>query len=375
VRIAIASTGRFHVLDLARELRARGHEVRFHAHLPPARAEAYGLPAGAVRDLSMAAAPWLAWRRYAPGMAPALQRRLYFRALNRGVIRKLDPCDVFVCMSGVYLEAAEYARNAFGAKIFLERGSTHVDAQHELIGSDLERLPLAAALSRERELAGYQLADRIMLASRHVVDSFLRDPAAHAKAVMNPYGVDLDRFPLRAYTPPLRRRLLFVGAWSRRKGVDFLIETVRRLPGAVLTHIGAIADMPFPGDDPQFVHVDPVDQARLPGFYHDADVIVMMSREEGLALVQLQALACGLPLVASTRTGAASLVEVDPTLADRVLIHDVGDLGKAVADIEALFGKLAQGALAPIRPEARARLSWGGYGARYERAILEALAK
>ena len=45
LRIAIATGGRFHVLDLARELDALGHEVQFYSYVPKARALQFGLPA------------------------------------------------------------------------------------------------------------------------------------------------------------------------------------------------------------------------------------------------------------------------------------------------------------------------------------------
>src|SRR5262245_44323934 len=44
LRVGIASSGRFHLLDLARELNALGVNVRFYSYVPRKRAEAFGLP-------------------------------------------------------------------------------------------------------------------------------------------------------------------------------------------------------------------------------------------------------------------------------------------------------------------------------------------
>ena len=55
MKIAIATIGRFHVLDLGRELAALGHEVAFYSILPRSRAIRFGLPASAHRGLL----PWL----------------------------------------------------------------------------------------------------------------------------------------------------------------------------------------------------------------------------------------------------------------------------------------------------------------------------
>src|SRR5947209_8302356 len=44
LRVGIASSGRFHLLDLARELDALGVDVRFYSYVPRKRAEKFGLP-------------------------------------------------------------------------------------------------------------------------------------------------------------------------------------------------------------------------------------------------------------------------------------------------------------------------------------------
>ena len=44
MKIAIATTGRFHVLDLARELSHLGHDVAFYSILPKRRLIQFGLP-------------------------------------------------------------------------------------------------------------------------------------------------------------------------------------------------------------------------------------------------------------------------------------------------------------------------------------------
>ena len=44
LRVAIATAGRFHVLDLARELNAIGYLVDFYSYLPKAQVLRFGLP-------------------------------------------------------------------------------------------------------------------------------------------------------------------------------------------------------------------------------------------------------------------------------------------------------------------------------------------
>ena len=65
--------------------------------------------------------------------------------------------------------------------------------------------------------------------------------------------------------------------------------------------------MPFPKNDSRFTHVDAVDQSKLVDYYAKAKVFVLPSRQEGLAMVQAQAIACNLPLVGSKDSGAEDL--------------------------------------------------------------------
>ena len=44
LRVGIATSGRFHLLDLARELDGLGVDVQFYSYVPQKRAEKFGLP-------------------------------------------------------------------------------------------------------------------------------------------------------------------------------------------------------------------------------------------------------------------------------------------------------------------------------------------
>src|SRR5260370_28382511 len=56
-----------------------------------------------------------------------------------------------------------------------------------------------------------------------------------------------------------------------------------------------------------FRYVGAVARSELHKHYSQASVLVLPSIQEGLALVQAQAMACGVPVIASDNTGAADL--------------------------------------------------------------------
>jgi glycosyltransferase involved in cell wall biosynthesis len=70
-----------------------------------------------------------------------------------------------------------------------------------------------------------------------------------------------------------------------------------------LTHVGPIVDLPFPDGDPQFAHAPKVSQDALSPFFNGAHVFVLASHEDGLSIVLSQALASGLPVICTDRTG------------------------------------------------------------------------
>lgn len=364
MKIGVASLGRFHVLDLARELDTLGQDVNFYSYVPRGRAMRFGLPARCHRGLLPFVAPLLAWQHWAARIRPNLQERAMARALDAAVIARMRPCDVFICMSGMYLRAALHAREKFGARIYLERGSQHILSQRTIL-ANLCAARVPSDFIIERECEGYELADRIVVPSSPVVDSFVTEaPHLFPKLFVNPYGVDLDAFPQRtAPRPDGPPRVLFVGGWSLRKGVDVLQRAIRTLPGVHLTHVGGIVDQPFPKDDPQFTHVGTVPQWQLKEHYTRADVFVLPSREDGFGMVLTQALASGLPLVCTSHTGGADL-RLTPELAARISVVPPDDADALARALERALAGLGSKWTA-LPDEDRALLSWSAYGARY----------
>jgi glycosyltransferase involved in cell wall biosynthesis len=373
LRIAIATTGRFHVLDLARELAALGHSVRLYSMLPDSRAERFGLARRHHRSLLPFVAPLVAWQRLAPRTLPDWQSWTCVRAFDMVVSHVLEPCDVFICMSGIYVSAARYAARAFGAQVWLERGSRHILSQAEILAAvPGARGPCPDLIARELE--GYRIADRIVVPSGHVAESFQRDPAAAAKLFVNPYGTNLEMFSYRQRErrPKGPLKLVFAGNWTLQKGCDVLVEAVRRLHDVELVHFGLLGDCAFPAYERKFVHHQPVPQAELASRYEQADAFVLASRQEGLSMVLVQALASGLPVICTDRTGGEDLAHT-PRLRSRITVVPHDDPEALRRAIEALRQLVDEGPELPaLNASDLAALSWKAYAKRYEDKLLRA---
>lgn len=365
MRIAIVTTGRFYVLDLARELAGLGHDVRFYSFVPRNRAEQFGLPRKCHRGLLPFVLPLIAAQRKGPKAWGNRLDVLLQKAVDSLAARFLEPCDVFIGMSGLCVRSAQVAREKYGAKIFLERGSRHILSQKEILEAipGMSR-PAVPEFNVQRELWGYDFADVVSIPSRHVEQSFLDRGFPAQKLFRNPYGVDLTMFPP---TPRPQNKvpiLVFAGTWSLRKGCDVLAEAVRGRPWRLI-HVGAMADAPVPRM-PNFESRGFVPQSKLAEVYGEADVFVLASLEDGFGVVLTQALSCGLPLVCTNRTGGEDLREFldDPSWVKVVPVDDVMALRQGIE--QALAKARTQNGLRDILSSQRGQFSWRAYGQRYD---------
>jgi glycosyltransferase involved in cell wall biosynthesis len=284
------------------------------------------------------------------------------------VARVLEPCDVFIGMSGLCVLSCATARRTYGARVLLERGSTHVLRQREILAKvGGERVP---DFDVQRELAGYDLADVIVVPSLHAEGSFVARGFDRGRLFRNPYGVDLDMFPPTPIPATREPTALYVGSWTHRKGCDSWGEVLKRIPDLRLIHVGARGDAVMPTST-RFLHVDPVDQWNLRAQYAKAHVFVQASREEGLSLVLIQALACGLPVACSDQTGGRDLLEIVKD-EDLVRVFPVDDVDAQCSGIRKCMDfALRRTGTRTLSDEARSQLGWRAYGQRYSRKLAE----
>ena len=365
--INIAASHRFHLLDLARELQNLGHDVRFYSYVPTRRVISFGLRRESSQSLYPYMLPFLALMRLTRGSDFAL--RLLNLALDYMVAWFMRPCDVYIGLGTVYKKSFESAKQKFGAITILEWGSKHIDEQLRIL-SEIPGMKPQNKYFTERSKQGYALADYISVASDHVRVSFEERGINHKKIIQNPYGVDLSMFGPTVLSDHDIYDVIMVGGWSYRKGCDLLTEACRKF-GYSLLHVGPLVDLEFP-KDPNMRHVEPVNQKKLKEYYSKAKIFALPSREEGLAMVQPQAVACGLPVVCSAHTGGRDLKEF-VTIQENIIEmseYSVDELGRCIS----LALNISKKQKSPRHYGDPNTLSWKKYGDRYSKNIFKIIA-
>lgn len=374
LRIVIASVGRFHVLDLARELHMIGHDVTFISIVPTWHADRFGLPRACLTSLFWICMPLIGLTYLTTGRLRKFIETMMIRYLDMIVARIVPACDVFIGMSHVYVKSERAAKIRYGALTICERGSTHAQFQERLM-KRLGSTEVSPAAIIRRELDCYKNYDFIAIPALHVKKSFEEFGVPNQKLIVNPYAVDLKKFApaLRIDRPKEKKKAIFAGRWGLRKGADLMVGLLSQFD-FFLSHVGPVDDFPMPLHDPQFHSVGPVDQLELPKHYSDADFAILISREEGLALVQAQALACGLPLLCSQHTGGKDLKEFigTPDAIVEVDIDNPDSIRNGFKKISELSDELTGMDL--IGDKGRRNLSWYAYAERYSANIARCMA-
>ncbi|MEK7476862.1 MAG: glycosyltransferase family 4 protein [Candidatus Coatesbacteria bacterium] len=371
MKVTVSNIGRHWAFHLARELDRRGLLARLITGYPASRAVQDGVDRSRVVSILRFQAAQRLWSRL-----PGFLRRGWdptARILERydRAAAALIPAGttVFAGWGDVALHSFHRARE-LGAKTVLERGSTHVTVQCALLREEYERagitpdLPGPAAV--ERALAEYAAADRIAIPSAFVRRSFLAQGVSEAKLIQVPYGVDLGRFAPPA-TPSPVFRVIFCGTLCVRKGVHYLLQAFHELalPGAELWLIGPVAGEIRPAlarwGGPAVRVLGTRAGPELVALYGQGSVFCLPSIEEGLAMVQAEAMACGLPVICTTNTGGGDIVR-----------EGVDGWVLPVRDVVALKEKIelcwrdrercaAMGRSAAVRAR---DFGWGAYGDR-----------
>jgi glycosyltransferase involved in cell wall biosynthesis len=205
-----------------------------------------------------------------------------------------------------------------------------------------------------------------------------------------PCGIDLSLFhPARGpAVVPDRWRVLSLGRLIRRKGIDTIIEAMARVPNAELLIAGgpdshdlgtdpealrlrALADQCGLADRVRFLGRIPHD--RVPELIRSADVVVSVPAYEPFGIVPVEAMGCGVPVIASAVGGHLSTVVDGQT----GLLVPPGDPEALAGRLRGLFSDRYRRARLGVAGAERAQrfYSWGRVASETEAAYVRVVSR
>jgi glycosyltransferase involved in cell wall biosynthesis len=317
-KIVLATHGRFHSFDLAEQLQRAGLLSAIYTPYPKFKLRNTRVDPWLIRSFPFVSALHrLVEGRPAPRIVKQTLQLYACMAIDAYVKATRPPCDILMALSGAGLASGGDVQRQ-GGRYVCDRGSTHLRYQMRLLAEEYDRAGIAFEPVHPRmiarEEAEYAQADAITVPSHFAARSFIESGVDPAKLHVVPYGVDLGHFQ-----PTVHRdrdfRVLFVGQLSVRKGIGCLLKAFRqaKLPDARLVFVGSPT-----GETKALLGSDLLDDVEFTGALSREQVAAQMSRasvmvlpsvEEGLAMVQAQALACGCPVIATVNSGAEDIFE------------------------------------------------------------------
>jgi glycosyltransferase involved in cell wall biosynthesis len=326
-----------HVAELSKALADLGHDVRVYTRRESPDQPALVKVREGVMVAHVAAGP--------PTPLPKDDLLPYMKDFGRELTAHWrdgwtpDVAHAHFWMSGLATIAAARAHGVPVVQTYHALGTVKRRHQGPADTSPASRIGYERALGRA--------VDRVVAQCQDELGELLRMGVPRARITLVPSGVDLDRFsPVGPAAPrdPARPRVLTVGRLVERKGHADLIRALRLVPKAECLVIGGppVADLK---DDPmarrlrelaeagkvsdRFRLLGQVDADDMPKWYRSADVLVCPPWYEPFGLTPLEAMACGVPVVATAVGGFADTV-VDGLTGDLVRPRDPRALAGAV---------------------------------------------
>jgi len=251
-----------------------------------------------------------------------------WQSLDREAARRLrhgeygpDVCAVYAyedCAERLFATARD-----LGLKRVYDLPIAYWETTQRLLREEAQRYPdweptLGATrdsegkLSRKtRELA---LAELVICPSRFVLESLPAEAHAKKYCLVAPFGSPVaksneERSTTRSAGP---LRVLFVGSLTQRKGLADLFAAMKMIDSAAVELVvmgSTLRSLSWYRDQfPDFTYEPPRPHREVLRLMHSCDIFVLPSIVEGRALAQQEAMACGLPLIATRNAGADDLI-------------------------------------------------------------------
>lgn len=321
MKVNIAVSGQFHYYNYVRYLEKRGVLNRYYyAHRLTTNEKALGVKKSRLVNIWIKEYLLQAHSQLIPRLGSEALKPFYRQIWEIGAMANWSRCDILhIMLHGGGRHLIRKAK-AEGSVIVGEPVNAHPDILNEILNGEWERLKLKRANKRTRAqrqiLDEVNSADRLLVASNFLKRSYVEKGFPESSIDVLPYGVDLARFSMATNSEIKKNkfRVVCVAGINVRKGIVDLLEAwkILNIPDGELLLIGRPSTEMLPvlaKYDGLFKHIPFVPNNELKGYLTASTVFVLPSLEDGFGLACSEAMACGLPVIATFNTGAAELIE------------------------------------------------------------------
>ena len=312
---------RFHHFHLARQMEKHGLLKNIYTGYPKFKLkDELGIPKNKIKTFPWIQTPYMKRAAFGLDKYDKFNKDwawLAAQKLDKYVAGRIKEKGILIALSSKGLHAGRKMKS-LGGKYVCDRGSSHIVFQNEILEEEYKRWGYqwrgVDPRIIEKELLEYEEADVITLPSEFVKSSFIQKGITSDKIVKIPYGARLDRFKKVGEPEKDKFTVLWVGAVTLRKGFMYALDafTSFKHPNKEFIVIGHVShEIKSLIERRELKHVSfkgIVPNTQLMDYYSTSNVFLLTSLEEGLAMVQGEALACGCPVIATPNTGSTDLI-------------------------------------------------------------------
>jgi starch synthase len=313
------------------------------------------------------------------GKSQAVQDMVYKRDtdFDQMMARKMPAIrsDVFWGFQGSCHASLEAARQS-GKLAICELATAHVVQARKILAEEarlqpewadsIDNLYFPAEYERRLEEEPHR-ADLVISASDFTTQTLLDSgiPAVKIKklslgfeAIHIPFSTEALDFSSR----PLK--LLYAGTLTQRKGISYLLEAAKSWAGGKEVELHLVGGIQGSGQAFEkrrhLVHYHPaVSQAEMFRLYTEFDALILPTLFEGFGLVLVEAMAAGLPVIATSHSMAPDIVEQDKN-GWIIPIRDAASIQQAVQNLRNLNNE-SYAAMRQAARQSALRFTWEAY--------------